>query len=191
MLSTWAMFVPQAARVFLTGAAGVSADAWAAMLASRAVIVLYGVAVANPVQLWAASLPTLASAVILAATLRAASVGVRRRVAVWALCTAGVALAAAVTATTTVASVALVASAAMSSIPQLVAAVRAAVLSGVSVTAWAASAVSSVLWIVHGVVDGFLAVVVASAVWLVVSAAIAVVTMCRRSSAGPACADSM
>jgi uncharacterized protein with PQ loop repeat len=191
VLSTWAMFVPQAVQVFVTGAAGVSADAWAALLASRLAIVLYGLAVADPVQLWAASLPTLASAMVLAAALRQASGVGRRRVAVWAIVAAGVALAAAVTATATVASMALVASAAMSSVPQLVAAVRATDLSGVSVTAWAASAVSSVLWIVHGVVDDFPAVVVSSIVWLVVSVAIAAVTTCRRSLTGPACAGSM
>jgi uncharacterized protein with PQ loop repeat len=180
VLSTWAMFVPQAARVFVVGAAGVSADAWAAMLAGRLAIVLYGLAVANPVQLWAASLPTLASGAILAAALGAASADARRRVAVWAIGAAGVALAAAVTATVAIASVALVASAAMSSVPQLIAAMRAPDLSGVSVAAWVASAVSSVLWIVHGVVDDFLAVVVASVVWLAISAAIVAVVLRRQ-----------
>lgn len=86
----------------------------------------------------------------------AASAAARRRVALWAI------------------------AAAMSSVPQLVAAVRAADLSGVSVAAWGASAVSSALWIVHGAVDGFPAVVVASVVWLAVSTAIVAVVLRRR-----------
>jgi hypothetical protein len=84
VLSTWAMFMPQLVRVFRVGVGGVSASGWAAMLAGRLTLLLYGRAVGDPVQLWAASVPAAASALSLAGTLGAASRAERARTATWA-----------------------------------------------------------------------------------------------------------
>jgi uncharacterized protein with PQ loop repeat len=175
--STWAMFLPQLLRALRVGPAGVSAAGWAAMLSGRLVIVLYGLAVGDPVQLWAAALPTAASTIILVVALRPASRTERLRSTLWA---AAVAVLALVTLLAPgAASAALVAMAVFSSVPHLVAAATSADTSGVSVLAWSASAVSSALWVLHGVSSAFPAVVVANTIWLVVSVAVAAVVTLR------------
>lgn len=185
--STWAMFVPQAARVRRVGAAGVSASAWAAMLAGRAILIVYGAAVGDAVQIVAASVPALCAAVVVVAALAGSSRVERSRTAAWATAAVGVGVLSALTPGALVASVALVTMAVLSAGPQLLVAIRSVDLAGVSALSWVVSAASSAVWAAYGVVGGYGAVIAANFVWLVASVAIVgAVVQSQRGTQPPA-----
>jgi uncharacterized protein with PQ loop repeat len=156
------------------------------MLAGRLVIALYGFSVGDPVQLWATALPAAASAFILSASLRSAPGTERVATVKWALTVASIATLSLLAPGSIIESVALVSMAVLSSVPHLVAALRSVDPAGVRVAAWLASAFSSVLWVLHGVLGGFAAVVVANTIWLGVSGSVAAVVLhTRRRPASP------
>lgn len=137
----------------------------------------------DPVQLVSASVPAVASVVILAAVLRSPALrpGQGRRAVAWrayalALAAAPVLEPSSLYSRALVSS-ALVGAAAMSSIPQVTHVLRSRDRSGVSVVAWAISALSSAAWVAHGVLGGFAAVIVANLVWLAASVAVVIATL--------------
>lgn len=171
VLSAWLTFAPQAYRVITSGAAGVSAQTWAAMLAGRVTIIAYGLVVQDPVQVASAAFPAAAAAVILYTALARYSTQDRARTARWAAYT--LAVSASAFAAPVVVPFALVSMAALSIGPQLLLVLRSTDVSGVSASTWFISAVSSAGWVLHGVLEGFAAVIAANSIWLLGSAAIA------------------